>query len=153
MEDITSLVSRWQKVTQQRKELDDLSKQLKEGPEAEYRQQIMMYLTANKLTGLKTSDGTIGVRTTRRVEITDLNKMCDYMLKSMETASAKGMPADALLFQKTAHKTAILDLLFKALGRDEKDGATDEELSKVAEELGCRVVSKADISFTKGVKK
>ena len=42
--DITSLVEQWRAVVKQRKALDDLSKQLKNGPEAELRSKILMYM-------------------------------------------------------------------------------------------------------------
>jgi len=144
---INEIVAQWREVYKMRTHLDDLSKQLKEGPEAELRASIMMYLEVNNLSGIKTDDGTVGKKATQRVEIVDLDKLCGYMLNNMNNLKEGMRLADNLLLQKTAHKAEILKILYTMLGAEKDDKVPDDKLNEVGAALGVHVVSKADITF------
>lgn len=147
--DINAAVAQWRDIYKQRLNLESLGKKLKEGPEAELKASILMYLDAQGLKGAKVEGGTISRKASTRVEISDTEALCRYMFQRMIEALQQGKPlSDCLLLQKAAHKGEVTALVKAALGLDEKAEVSDEEFNAVAAQLGVRAVSKEDISFS-----
>ncbi len=140
MATITDLVEQWRKVRAQRLELDNLSKQLKTGLEAQLRGQILMWLDSNELESARTEHGTASVTAKTHLEITDTEKFLKHMYDKMTQCLQEGRPlVDGLMLQQTPLKSYIQDYV------GEKE--TDEEFNKVSETFGIRRVSDRDISF------
>lgn len=146
---ITELISQWRAVIKQRKELDDLSKKLKEGPEAQLKAQILTYLDTAGVTGTKTDAGTATRTYKNHLEITDMAVFLNYQLTLLKDCADKNVPlSDGLVLQKTPLKSGITDIVMRQLGKDpETDSITDDEFNATAAQMGIRRVSYADLHF------
>lgn len=146
--DINAAVAEWRAVYRQRLELERLAKQLKDGPEAESKASILMYLDTQGLEGAKVEGGTIGRRSSTHVEIADTEQLCRFMFQRMIEALQQGKPlSDCLFLQKTAHKGEVTSFIKNALGVAKDAKVSDEDFNTVAVQLGVKAVSKEDISF------
>ncbi len=145
--DITSLVEQWRAVVKQRKALDDLSKQLKNGPEAELRSKILMYMDVQGMNGVKTACGTISRTTKNHLEMVDTEAFLRLQLQRMLTCLQEGRPlADALIMQKTPAKSNIFEMV-KELTGSGKETMTDDQFNAIAAGFGIKLVSDTDVSF------
>lgn len=146
---ITELIAQWRAVIRQRKELDDLSKKLKEGPEAQLKAQILTYLDTAGINGTKTDAGTATKTYKNHVEITDMERFLTYQLTMLKECNTQQRPlSDGLILQKTPLKSGIVDIVMRSLGKDpDADSVTDEEFNAAAADMGIRRVSYADLHF------
>ena len=146
--DLNTLVEEWRKVRQQRLELDDLSKKLKAGPEAELRARILMWLDSNNLPGAKTQHGTVSRTRKNHLEVTDTETFLRYMYDGMTQCINEGRPlADGLLVQKVPLKSGITEHVHERLGISDKDSTDDETFNSIANVFGITRVSVDDIAF------
>ncbi|MBQ3569588.1 MAG: hypothetical protein IJA20_02820 [Methanocorpusculum sp.] len=146
--DVNVLVEQWRTIRKQRLELDDLSKKLKNGPEAELRAQILMWLDSQNLPGVKTQHGTVSRTKKSHLEIRDIETFLQFQFGNMATCQQEGKPlTDALVMQKTPLKSGILEHVQQVLGLDNLDSISDEEFNKVASTFGIERVSTEDITF------
>lgn len=145
---INELVEQWRAVRKQRLELDDLSKKLKNGPEAELRAQVLMWLDSQNLPGVKTQHGTVSRTKKSHLEIRDIEAFLQFQFGNMENCKNEGKPlTDALVMQKTPLKSGILEHVQSVLGLDNLDSISDEEFNKIASTFGIERVSTEDITF------
>ena len=146
--DIGQAIEEWRKVVAQRKALDAMSKQIKEGVEAKLKAQILMYLDANNLNGVRSSDGFVSRTEKTHLEITDQEKFLSeqhaLLMKSVHDSIPFG---DNLILQRTPHKGFITELVRKRLGLSENEDLSDEKFNSISEQFGIRRVSEADLSF------
>lgn len=149
MANINELVAKWRAVVKQRSELDRLSKTLKNGLEADLKAQILMYLAANSLPGIKAEVGFVTQTQKEHLEIQDLEKFLQKQAALFDEARAKGRPlADALLLQRTPLRSEINSQVLQALSLSEKDKVDDNTYNTVATaSYGVRRVSVSDLSF------
>lgn len=146
--DITHIIEQWRAVVKQRKELDTLSKQLKEGPEQQYRNQILMYLDSLNVEGTKTRIGFVSKTRKSHIEITDMHKFLAFQMRKFQECVQEERPLeDGLFLQKIALKSGITALVEAEFGGTVID---DEQFNMIASEFGVRRVSNTDITF-KGV--
>lgn len=146
--DINELVKQWRAVRKQRLELDDLSKQLKNGPEAKLRGQILMWLDVNNLPGVKTQHGTIGRTKKSHLEIKDIEAFLQFQFGELDNCKQNGKPlTDALILQKTPLKSGIIEHVQNILGIQDAGQLSDEEFNKVTTVFGIERVSAEDITF------
>lgn len=145
-ENLNDLVEQWRAVVKQRRELDSLSKQLKEGPEADLVRRILMKLDMEDLPGAKTRHGFVTRTTKTHLEIADKEKFLQYQQQRMLDAATAAQPlSDVLLLQSTPLKSGIVELV---QGIANTKDLSDEEFNRIAEPLmGIRRVSDADLSF------
>lgn len=142
MANINDLTARWRAVVRQRQELDRLSRELKNGPEAELRSAIMMYLDSQNIPGVKTQFGYVSRTVKTHLEVTDSQALLDKQLDLLLAARESGHPLnDALIIQKTPAKVAFLE----HMGNSSQ--LADEEFNKLAAEYGIKRVTTADLSF------
>lgn len=147
--DINKVVEEWRAYRKQRLELDSLSKKIKEGPEAQLRGQILMWLDSHQLPGAKTQFGTVSITNKPHLEIENTEVMLRYMFQNMVKCLQENRPlSDALILQKTPLKSGITDLVRRQLGLSENDEVTDEQFNSVAQSFGVKRVSDKDISFS-----
>lgn len=145
---VNDLITQWRTVVKQRQELDRLSRELKVGPEAALKSQILMYLDSQNLPGVKSGVGTVSRTTKDHMEVTDLNVLLEKQYELFNKAKAEGRPlSDALLLQRTPVKAEITSYVLGMLGLDEKAKPTDDEFNAAADALGIRRVSTLELSF------
>ena len=149
MFDINDAVIRYRDARKQRLELESIANDLKEKIEKPLSEEIIVYLTNQGLQNAKTEHGTVGKRITRKMQIADVEVACRAMLQDMKRLEAEGKPlVDALLFQKTAHKGLVEEIVLNAMDLDKNEKYTDEEFNAVAQNLGMRIVSEVGLSLT-----
>lgn len=146
---INALIAKWRAVVKQRMELDRLSKELKNGIEADLKGQILAYLDINGIPGVKSDVGFVTRTAKDHLEIRDLNKFLERQMEMFAQAKAEGRPvSDALILQKSPLKSEISNLVFEELGLNPgKDKVDDNTFNTVAERYGLSRVSTADLSF------
>lgn len=143
---IANTIQQWRGLVKERLELEKLAKKIKEGPEAELRAQILMYLDANNMTGVKVEGGTISKTSKKHLEAEDMEKFLSVMLDMMLQAKTEGRPlVEGVLLQRTLLKSGITDWVKERLGVN--DDPTDDQFNAVAAELGVKRISENDITF------
>lgn len=147
---ITEAVEKWREYRKSRLELEDLAKKIKNGPEAQMRAAILMYLDSQGMNGSKTAAGTVSKTSKDHLEVVDTEALLRFMLSNMITALKEGRPlADALILQKTPLKSGITELVRQRLDVDGATPLTDEQFNGIAAQFGIKRVSEPDISFSK----
>lgn len=146
---INQLIAKWRAVVKQRMELDRLSRELKNGVEADLKGQILAYLDLNDIPGVKSDVGFVTRTSKDHLEIRDLNKFLERQMEMFAEAKAAGRPvSDALILQKSPLKSEIASLVYEELGLTPgKDKIDDATFNRVADQYGLSRVSTADLSF------
>lgn len=145
---LDSLVKQWRVIVKQRQELDKLSKALRQGPEAEIKARILLYLDSHGMLGSKTSAGTVTRTDATHIELMDIEKFLNYQREQFNKAAEAGIPlADVLLLQRSPAKTMIGGMVANVLDINPGNKLTDAEYNAVTESIGIRRVSEPDLSF------
>lgn len=143
---INECVARWRDIRKTRMELEHMAKQLASGPEAEARAQILMWMDANGLPGIKTDSGTVSRSKRFHIEIADMDTFCDYMVSQLSAAKAGGRPmVDGLLLQQRVLKSSVIEYLCSELGVNNLVDIPDEQCNTLLEGMGLKFVSYFDV--------
>lgn len=106
-------------VRQQRMELEHQADEIKNGREAELKQQILLEMASSGIKSINLKGlGRVVSRETPYYEIADLNALARAMFKAMLDAAQDGRPfSDGLLLQKRVSREG-LDALLEETGSD-----------------------------------
>lgn len=127
-----------------------MAKQLADGPEAEARAQILIWMDSNGLPGIKTEHGTVSRTKKSHIEIVDTEKFCSHMVDNILAARNEGRPlVDELLLQQRVLKTSIINYLCTELGVNNLVDVNDDVCNTLLENMGLRYVSSFDITHRK----
>lgn len=156
---IAEHVSAYLALKTKRAQLEKYCKQLKESEDA-LKVQILATLDASGLESVKenvqvddvSQSVTVYKSHTIRAEVTDHNLLQEKMFSLMNEAKAKGVPlCDAMLYQRTAAKNNILELLQRQLNipASEAVDVHSDAVINAAAAMGIKLVDVVDVSIRK----
>lgn len=139
MRSVKDIISDFVKVREQRRALEKKAQELKDGPEAQLEQEIILALNAGGMKSVNFPDiGMVTVKNSYHYEIADNAKLMLCMLASMTKALKEHRDVqDAVLLQSRVSKSALEALV----GED----ASEDKLAL----LGVRRAEKSTVSITK----
>lgn len=136
MKELPGWIDRYIEVHEQRAELDDLSKRLKDGPEREAKDAILSIMRSNDMLSAKLPNGTVSRRISKQIRIKDHEGFCRYMFERMREAYENGRPlVDHLLTEKRPLKNENVSWAREAL---EARGVSGEDFNLMNEALAER---------------
>ena len=152
--DIQGWAKRLAECGERRRELEDMAKALKDGPEREAKEALLELLDDLGLDSARAPGiGTVSRKVTKQVRIADLERMCGHMLDRMAEARERGRPlADCLLTTKQALKSENQKWAEEALeeaGKLNDKAGYLENMNSVLAERGLALFLVQDVSLTK----
>lgn len=131
-----------------RLELEKIAAEIKK-EEENVKASIITDLNALGMRGAKLPNGTVGLRTTKRIIVSDKERACQYAYNRMKLAVEEGRPlSDEFVFQSTPHKGTVTDILLERFGVDDLDKINLDVLMTAASEMGMHLDLKTDVTFT-----
>ena len=148
---LSELVKEWREIYEERKELEKLAEELKDGPEAQAAAALIDYLhiTGQQAARLPNGGGTVSLKKTTSVWLADATLACQVQYDQFKTADAEGRPLmDELLFQQRPLKNLVLKMAEEKLAAD---GIPIDfnSLNTALAPFGFRAIETESLSYTK----
>ena len=145
MKSIVELVRAYAEAKRSRMAFEKLAAEYKANKEEPAKADLLMAMTVAGVKSVKLAEfGTISVKEKDHYEITDMEKLAEYLYSVMSENAQSGIPlADAMLLQARVKRDVLEAYLANSLGNKPIEDATDEDLAP----FGVKRATQMDISI------